>query len=177
MRIDLDARLSEGWLLSSDEIEDFTGTARLGFKALAEPLECPKPVRAKATTTERVLRKPKRSKPGVDTRVARTRDPVHCRVSRLAREKEVRSASAQYLSPNWLPQRRMSGADISPNADASLLKARAPKVQKRNPDSEREALSEEAERDTPRGDRGGFCQSALEWGSDLLLVQLFTRHR
>jgi len=29
MRIDLDARLSEGWLLSLDEIEDFTGAARL----------------------------------------------------------------------------------------------------------------------------------------------------
>jgi hypothetical protein len=73
MRIDLDARLSEGWLLSLDEIEDFTGAARLGFKVLAEPPVCPKPVRAKAVSAERVLRKPKRSKLGVDTRVARTR--------------------------------------------------------------------------------------------------------
>lgn len=39
----------------------------------------------------------------------------------------------------------MPGTDISANAVASLLKARAPKIQKRNPDSEREALSDEAE--------------------------------
>lgn len=110
MRVDLDARLSDGWLLSLDEIEDFTGAARLGFKAFAEPLECPKPKRAKAVSAERVLYKPKRSELGVDTRVAQTPNPLHCRVSRLACQKEVRSASAPYLSPNSIPQRRRGAA-------------------------------------------------------------------
>lgn len=135
--IDLDARLSEGRLLSFDEVEDLAGAVRLGFGGLAtQGLKPAKPGRTKTRSVERTFRQSQRIQLGVDPTVAGTR---------------IRYI-ADYL--DWIVKARCRpprgsrsdlGVGISPGEIGSLLRARAPKSQNRNPDSEREALSEEAQ--------------------------------
>jgi integrase len=133
--IDLEPRLSAGELLSFDEVEALSGDARLGFEGLAEGIKTPKPRRTKSGSPERIIQPARASRPGIEPDVAGTR---------------LRYI-ADYL--DWLVKHRCAkvlsskphSLGLDPTKIGALLRARAPKKQNRNPDHEREGLSEEAQ--------------------------------
>lgn len=131
-QVDVDERLMAGELLSLAEVEALAGAARLGFEALAREIPpTPKARPAKTISIER-LRKPRVAAVGVAPEVVGTR---------------LRYI-ADYL--DWIVKERCrkprrSATGVTPGEVGALLRARAPKHQKRNPDHEREGLSEEAQ--------------------------------
>lgn len=133
--INLEPRLSSGELLSFDEVEALSGDARLGFEGLAVGAKPRKSKRPKALSAERIVQHASASSVGVDPNVAGTR---------------LRYI-ADYL--DWLVKGRCAKVSSSklrklgldPTEIGALLRARAPKKQDRNPDHEREGLSEEAQ--------------------------------
>lgn len=136
--IDLTSRLAEGWLLQLHEIEDLAGAARLGFKALSQQSSKPKARVTRPISLERTLQRTSPVEEGISSEAAATR------IRYMADYLEWLVKAQLYRTPGRIQSAPL--ASISPMDVAGLLRARAPQVAQRNPDTERQGLPEEVQK-------------------------------